>query len=401
VSLSALSPFPPPEFRRRLDGLRAGLSKSGLDVALIMDPANLVYFTGLGLHGQLLVPQDRDPVYLVQINQRRASAESSIADVRPSLGLRTVKETLAELGMAGAALGLELDVLPFQQAAKLKETLQTHRVVNISPLIWDLRLTKSAAELAVMAQAARISAANFARFRDLAKPGITEAALFAAMQQNEMELGADRGARTRSWNSHLPHGIVLSGPATTSISGYWMTMTGHGQSAAEPYGTAHRRLEQGDLVILDRVVSYQGYVIDEARTFVLGEANARQQGYWAALETVLNAAIAAVRPGHPVSEVYSEALRAAQETGIAGEFMTRAEYDFAYVGHGVGLEMDEAPLVGPRAETLMLPGMTLALEPKVIIPGWGGLTMEETVVVTLEGREVLTHSLRHPLSIPV
>lgn len=393
--------FSSDEFKHRLNSLRTGLTEAGLDAALITDPANLVYFTGLGLHGQLLVPVDRDPVYLVQVNAGRAAAECWIADVRPSLGLRTVRESLAALGLAGAALGLELERLPFQLAEKTKATLMPGRVTNISPLIWDLRTVKSAAELALMAEAARISAANFALFRKLAKPGITEAALYTAVEQNELELGADRGVRNRSWNALLPYGIVVSGPNTHAISGYWMTMTGNGQSSAQPYGTSRRRLERGDLVVLDRVVSYQGYITDEARTIVLGEADARQAGFWAALETVLEAAIAAVRPGHPVAEVYQEALRAAKATGIDGVFMTRAEYDFEYVGHGVGLEMDEGPLVGPRSDTLMVPGMTLALEPKVIVPGWGGLTLEETVAVTAEGRQVLTHSVRHPLSVPV
>ncbi|MHB9145960.1 MAG: M24 family metallopeptidase [Symbiobacteriia bacterium] len=399
--MSSVLPFPREEFDRRLGNLRAGLEQAGLDAALLLDPADLVYFTGLGLHGQLLVPRERDPIYLVQINWARAKAESWVADVRPSLGLKTVRETLSELGLAGAALGVELDVLPAAQTDRLKETLKPGRVGNISSLIWGLRSVKSAAELAVMEQAGRISAANFARFRELTRPGVTEVELFAAMQQNEMELGADQGAHIRAWNSLLPYGVVLSGPNTAMISGYWMTMTGPGPSAAQPYGTGRRRLEPHDLVILDRVVSYQGYVVDEARTFVLGEPDARQQEYRTALETVLDAAISAVRPGAPVLAVYKEALRAATEAGIADVFMTRAEYDFEYVGHGVGLEMDEGPLVTPRAEMTMVPGMTLALEPKVIVPGWGGLTMEETVAVTPAGHRVLTCSARQPFAIPV
>jgi len=131
----------------------------------------------------------------------------------------------------------------------------------------------------------------------------------------------------------------------------------------------------------------------------LGPATAWQRDCWLALRRILAAAIAAVGPGVRASAVYQAALEAARLEGVEDVFMTRALGGLDYVGHGVGLEIDELPLIGPRSDEALQAGTVLALEPKIIVPGWGGMTLEETVVVTEAGREVITRSSVEPLEV--
>ena len=392
-------PFPETEFRSRRQALASLMGGAGIDVGIVLAPADLIYFTGYDLASQLVVGAGGDSVHLVQINLERVRSGSPVGEVRRSLGVRSVLETVDEMSPPGGSVGLPLDVLPQRQFAAMAERLAGRRLQDLSPLVLRLRRRKSPAELEVLRQAASISAAAFARAREIIRPGLAEFELQLQMEAVEHELGADGAMRSRGWRGFLPWGIVCSGPGTAEVSGHWLTQTGFGPSAARPYSAGRRRLQSGDPVVIDRGLVLHGYHCDEARTMVVGEANDRQLEYWAALGRILAAAIAAVRPGATAAAAYQAAANAAAAEGLLDFFMTRATGGLEYLGHGVGLEIDEPPLVGPRSNEVLEPGMVLALEPKIIVPGWGGMTLEETVAVTEAGHEVITRSSINPLEV--
>ena len=161
-----------------------------------------------------------------------------------------------------------------------------------------------------------------------------------------------------------------------------------------PYGPSLRKVRAGDLVCIDHGTMYRGYHSDEGRTFVVGKARDKQKRLFDIVRRAQDAAIAQVRPGVPAAEVYRAAWRVARDAGYEEYFMAYGQYGVEYLGHGLGLEIDEPPLVGPKTTTLLEEGMTLALEPKLIIPGWGGVDLEDTLVVTGDGCEVLTQGKR-------
>lgn len=392
-------PFPASEYQARIDRLRAGAVRDTADAAVILHPRDLIYFTGIETAAQLVVPAVGTPTHLVQLNLGRVRAEGPVGDVRPSSGLRTLRDVLRALLPSGGRVGVTLDVLPHHYAQRLAAMADGFELVDISDTVMGLRAVKSAAEVDVIRAAAGISRRSFELARAVARPGVAEFELQLEMQRLERGSGADEWMTHRGWNTHLGWGILCSGPRTAEVSGHWMTETGTGPSAAQPYGAGRRRFREGDLVLIDRGVVLHGYHCDEARTLVVGEPDERQARYWQALQSVLSEAVAAIRPGQPVSGVYDAAARAAADVGVGDFFMTRASHDFAYVGHGVGLEIDEPPLVAPRSRMPLRAGMVLALEPKVIVPGWGGLTLEDMVVVTEEGAQRLTSSPVAPLGV--
>jgi Xaa-Pro dipeptidase len=257
--------------------------------------------------------------------------------------------------------------------------------------VLEQRMVKSPEEIQWLREAARISGRLFEELRTLLRPDVSEIELYGHLALRQRLLGADGLSSKHGFNDRtLEHGWLVSGPNTSQVSGYWLTMTGLGPSPARPYGPTQRRIRAGDLVCYDVGTSVNGYHSDHARTFVVGRASDEQRRVWDALRAVQETAIAAAVPGRTAAEVYDAAARAATRHGIAEHFMTRAVLDFPYVGHGVGVEIDEPPLLSPRTSTVLRPGMVLAVEPKVIVPAWGGLTIEDTVLVTDGAPEVLT-----------
>lgn len=386
------TPFDDKEYRRRWHLVQDTLRRDDIAAAVFQQSRNVLYFGGIAVHGQVVIPAEGEPTFLVQIDAERA-ADVSALRVLPSRGIRALAATLHDCGAARRRIGIEKDALPVALAERLAAALPEATFVDVNAAAYRCRMRKSPAEVAVLRKAADISSALFDALGELARPGVTEIELHGALTTRARMLGSDGLMAKRGWNDRtVEHGWLASGPNTAQISGYWLTMSGCGPSPARPYGPSSRALECGDLLVYDIAVNHDGYHTDQARTYVVGRADDRQRRYAAAVVEMQRAAIAATRPGAPVRAPYDAALAVARAEGVDEYFMTHASHDFPYVGHGVGLEADEPPLLSPRSDDVCEEGMTVAIEPKIIVPGWGGLTLEDTVVVTSAGTDTLTYA---------
>ena len=357
---------------------------------MLAQSRNVYYFGGIAAQGHVVVPAEGEPEFLVQIDPERAESVSALR-VRVSRGLSTLVTALTALGAGSSTIGVEKDSLPVSALEKLQARLPQAEWADIGADVLEQRMVKSEEEVGWLRHAGRISGAIFAELVDILRPGVSEVDLYGHLALRQRQLGADGLSAKHGFNDRtIEHAWLVSGPNTSRVSGYWLTMTGLGSSPARPYGPTRRSIQEGDLVCYDVGTAVNGYHSDHARTFVVGTASPRQHRLWEALLAVQGSAIAAAVPGNTAADVYAAAALAAADHGITEHFMTRATLDFPYVGHGVGVEIDEPPLLSPRDVTVLQPGMVLAIEPKVIIPGWGGLTVEDTVLVTAGAPEVLT-----------
>ena len=379
------------ETARRRAAFQARLRAQGLDGALVQQSRNICYLTGMNCHAHVIVPAEGDPTFLVHLDFERAAEVSGIADARQGRGFASAVEALHEHGLAEGRLGLELASVPYRLVARLQAKLPGVSIDDVGDALLAVRMVKSPYELDRLREAARRSDALFGFLRETAAPGQHEHELYARLVGEARRLGCDGPMAKRGWNDRFSeHGWLVSGPQTARVSGYWLSMTGAGPSLARPYGPSDRVLEAGDLLVYDVGATADGYHSDQARTFVLGEPSVRQRELHETLAGMKQAAIDAVRPGVPAGAPYEAARAMAAEAGLEDVFMTRAIHSFPYIGHGVGLEIDEPPLLSPKDDTVLTEGMVIAIEPKLMIPGWGGLTNEDTVRVTATGSEVLT-----------
>ena len=382
------------EYEQRINRLRTYMEQKKIAAVALFHPPDIFYFSGVGFCSIMLIPFQEEPVLLVQINESRAQKESWLDDVRFSKGISTFVETVTEFGLQKATLGLELDVLPVNVFQRLQDALPLAGLVDFSPEILAVRMVKSPAEIEIIRQVARISEQGFLRGAEVLREGITELEVSEEIRRVEHSYGTEGSMVLRAWNQVLDFGMVSSGPNTYEISGYWLIAIGSGLGLARPYGPSRRRIQKGEFVCVNKGINYDGYHVDEARTFLIGKPTLEQQRCYDAVRKIQENALTAVKPGIPVKKVYAVAKRTAEEEGYGKYFMTRAVYDVEYLGHGVGLEIDEPPLVGPRTNLLMQEGMVFAFEPKIIIPGWGGVDIEDTLTVAAGGAEVLSRTDR-------
>lgn len=384
-------PHQPNESEIRLERFRRLMERQGVEIVVLVHPADIFYFAGIALFSTLIVPLEKEPILLVQLNHARGMQESWVKDVRPSFGISTVAQTLKELSPANVRVGTELDVMPVNNYRRFSQALPNIEFVDISPALLQVRMIKSPSEINLMKNIARVSALGFQQCQKVLRPGITEWELAKVIKDVEHYYHAERPLNLRAWDQVFEFGMIAAGDNSCEVSGYWLTATGRGVSKARPYGPSSRPMQEGELVIINKGVNIQGYHVDQARTFAVSEPTIEQQDQYEALKTIMEAAFKQVRPGAAAADIYTAARDKAADLGYEEYFMTRALYDFEYIGHGVGIEMDEPPLIGPRSKVILEPGMVLALEPKLIIPGRGGLDLEDTLVVTESGAEWITY----------
>jgi len=379
------------EFNQRIGKLQKSLQEQNLDGALFFQSEDIFYFTGTGVNSVLVVPSNQEPILLVRINVEKGRMDSLISDVRPSNGLTTLVDVVNQvLGEKKLALGISFDVINLSFYHQLQRQFSNAVFCDIQPIVWCLRLIKSDWEIAQIKAAAEISYKGIEGAIGILKEGISEIKFQKSIEQIKVFYGDEGNMIQRGSNNRLPFGVVAFGKNTSIISGNWMTMTSMGRSPSRPYGAGNDQLEKGDLVVIDHGTVYQGYHSDEARTFIYGKADKRHKYLHSVVNELLEMAISEIRPGVSISEVYLQVEKLADRYGIKDQFMGLEQYGFRYIGHGIGLEIDEPPLVSAFNKKVLEPGMVLAIEPKLIFKNEFGITQEDTIVVTESGCEVIT-----------
>lgn len=326
--------------------------------------ADLGDWQGMG-HGFLVLPAVGDPTLVVD---GRAYREDLVAveDVRLDTNLpRTVAGVIREKGLAGGTIGLVGDdILPLSMYRSLAERLPDVRWVPAGDIVENLRMIKSAAEQQLLSRAANVAVDGLRAALDTVGFGVREADVNAAGTAAAMRAGADFVRYLR----------VHSGP--------WSAWGSRWPQASD------REMVKGDLVTLDIIGAVQGYGFDVLRTTTVGfdtlpEQRAMCEAVLHALAVVLERA----RPGVIVGKMVQAGLRVMEVAGY-GRSMSR------FMGHGIGLETVEAPLLVPDSDVELRPGMVLCIEPGIFIRGWAGCSIEEEVIITEGEPQIITHLSR-------
>jgi len=370
------------------------MAAAGVDVALIQFFTDVFYFAGSNQLSNLIVPLTGDPVLFVQVGADVARSESWIDDIRVLEGMQDIAAYLSEQGLRAAAIGITEDTISGILYRKYRENFPEARWINITPAILDIRSVKSAAEVMAIQQSAEVSCAGHRHVREVLAAGMTELDLSAQVEYAIRRRGHTGCSILRRNGYTLPAGpIAVSGPNLGVVSGAGaITMTGPGLTPALPMGASRRILAEGDLTVIDLSTNTNGYHSDEARMYVVGAPDDRQKRAYDILRAAYEAALAVIRPGAVGREVYGAARAVVEKAGYMDYFAGFSRYpQYNYLGHGVGLEAIEPPLINGRDETVLKPNMVIAIEPKLIAPHWGG-SLEDTILVTETGCRVLTHS---------
>lgn len=345
----------------RLDTLRGRMAEKGIPALVVNFPPNRQYLSGFtGTAGTVLVLPDAALLLVDGRYTLQARAQAPHLEVREyPLGegvWPSVQRLLQEAGMA--ALGFESAAVTVAQHQKMAETLAPIRLLPTEGLVEEGRLVKSEAEIAALARACQVTDQAFAEVLPLVKPGVREADLALELEFRMRRLGA-------------------SGPAFSFI-------VASGERSALPHGVASATaLAAGDLVIFDIGAVVDGYHSDMTRTVGLGPLPEEARQMYALVRQAQEAGLSAVRPGATGKEVDEVARSVIREAGKGDLFVHGT-------GHGVGLEIHEAPRLSVLGDIVLRPGMVVTVEPGIYVPGLGGVRIEDTVVVTAGAPRILT-----------
>ncbi len=379
---------PKTELYQRIGLLKKHLKKEKIDAALILQRLDLFYFSGTIQQANLYIPVDGEPILMVNKNTERAKAESYLETIVHLESPKHIPEIIKAKGYSmPGRLGLELDVLPTNMFLTYQKLFKGTEIKDISMSIRLQRAVKSSYELDIMRRAAELSDQVAEWVPNILREGITELELAGLIEAEARRLGHQGVVRMRLWGGEMFYGHLMSGP-TGAVPSYLSSPTGGvGASPAIAQGPSYKTIQRHEPVMVDYIFAYNGYLSDHTRIFSLGSLPEQLLEAHAAMLEVQQMIKKVAQPGVASGEIYDQALAKTRELGYEDHFMGAGSERVRFVGHGIGLEVDEFPFLAAGQKLELQAGMTIALEPKLIFPGKGVVGIENTHVVTKDGLE--------------
>ncbi|MFO7837995.1 MAG: Xaa-Pro peptidase family protein [Desulfosalsimonadaceae bacterium] len=379
---------PPGELCARREKLQQYMQDQDIDGALILQNADLFYFSGTIQQGQLYIPAEGEPVLMIRKDFERAKSESSLPQVISFRSPRQLPEILKKQGISlPAKLGMELDVLPAGQYLAFTEILEKTRIVDISRTIRLVRAVKSSYEISLIREAVRFSDHLAGFVPEVLREGMTEVELAGRIEAEARRCGHQGLVRMRLFGGELFYGHVMAGWTAAEPSYLASPTGGAGVSPAMAQGASLRPISRHEPVLLDLVFVLGGYISDHTRIFSIGDLPDDLAAAHNVMLEVQDMVKQAARPGVQAGDLYEMALAKAEDQGLGEYFMGAGDQRIRFVGHGVGLELDEFPFLARGQKLALEAGMVIALEPKAIFPGRGVVGIENTHVVRENGLE--------------
>jgi Xaa-Pro aminopeptidase len=323
-------------------------------------------------------------------NFPRARTESALECLVPLKSPRDIPSILKEHGYSPPRrVGLELDVLPANLYLGYREILNVE-CSDVSPAIRQVRAIKSAYELALMRRGARFGVQVLRALPSMIEEGMSEIELAGKVEGFARSLGHQGLIKYRMWNNDMFYGHLMAGKSA-AVPSYLASPTGGpGLSPAFPQGPGRHRIRRGEPILYDYAFVGDGYIVDQTRIFAIGSLPRELERAHAAMIEIQDAVARAAKPGVTGGEPYRLALDMAQERGYADHFQGTGPDRVTFVGHGVGIEIDEYPILGKGQAMPLEAGMVIAIEPKATFEGLGTVGIENTFLITKNGGQRLT-----------
>lgn len=295
----------------------------------------------------------------------------------------------------GEKIGAELDMLPVLQQRAISDALNNRELVDISPDILDQRMIKERSEIDKIRKAcAVVHMGHLALMRGM-RMGMSELEVAALVEDAHRRAGHEGMSFQRLVDFVVARGALTSGPNLRNTSGAVFTISGVGLSPAIPSGASRRVLEHGDLLMIDIPTCVEGYHADQSRTYAIGQYPDRSIELAHRLRDVADHLIHNLVPGITAGDAFSIAQDRASELGLEDSFLNFASQPKAhFVGHGVGLEINEPPILARNRSTPLAAGMVVAVEMHVMESDGLTVKLEDTVHIGSNGAEILTLSPR-------
>lgn len=377
-----LNLLPQAEIECRVAKIKAEMSVAGIEALLIADNANKYYLTGRVFAGQIYIPLHGAPIYFIR---RPVGLEGDGV-----VYLRKPEEMVQSIVQPHpVSLGLEFDSQSFSSVNRLAAIFPEAELKNGSALLRRVRAVKTPAEIEMLRRSGIRHTAVYARIPSLFRAGMTDIELQVEIERLSRLEGCLGQFRISGDSMELYMGNLLVGANADSPSPYDFAMGGAGLDPSLPVGANGTIIRPGSAVMVDMNGNYDGYMTDMTRVFSLGQLpDLAHKAHRCSIE-IHRALCRMMRPGIEAKALWLRAEEIVEQAGLKPYYMGHRQ-QAGFIGHGLGIEINELPVIAPRSRDILEAGNVIALEPKFVIPMVGAVGIENTYIVGNDGIECLT-----------
>lgn len=373
------------DLRIKWTRIQQAMQQINADGCLLTVDVNLYYTTGRLFNGYFYLPAEGDPWFFVK--RPNGLKGERIAYIRKP---EQMPELFATNGLKmPEKLLLEADELTYNDYIRIQSVFQPKETANATALMRKLRQIKTPYEIEQFRISARQHAKTYAEIPTCYQPGMTDVQFQAEIERCMRRNGSLGMFRAFGANMDIFMGSVLAGDNAEAPSPFDFALGGNGLDSSCPLGADGTLLKEGTAIMVDMAGNYTAYMTDMTRVFSIGKlTDLAYRAHQTALN-IQNEIENIARPGISCAELYNLALQITEKEGL-GRYFMGTKQQAKFVGHGIGIQINELPVLTPRSKELLEPNMVFALEPKYVIPGVGAVGIENSFLVTDNGLEKIT-----------
>lgn len=386
---SIINYTPGNELYGRIEKFQKRLQEDDIAGALIVQNADLFYFSGTCQDAHLFVPAQGEPLLMVKKSYDRALKESALNNITSVHNMEDIRLGINGMLKEKRRIGLEMDVLPAALFFRYKDLLAPVEAVDVSGAIREIRMIKTPYEIERLRESACLSTDMFREVPNILKVGMTEVGLASRIEYFLREKGHQGALRVRAFNQEAFMGHLASGWSSAYPSFFNGPTGGTGLNPSFPQSAGFKKIGRNEPVLVDYATVVNGYMVDHTRIFCIGTISDKLvKAHNTSLE-IKRRIFRETRPGTQGADLFNMAFEIAESSGFSAQFMGYGA-GVNFIGHGTGLELDELPVIAKKYNIMMRRGMVFALEPKFVFPGEGAVGIEDTFVLNEDGLEQLT-----------
>lgn len=386
MNIPLLQPDMRSELSLRVGKVRQAMADAGIPAILVASNSNLFYLSGTVFRGYVYLTADSDPLFFLVPPSETSGVQEALSIHKPEL----IPGLLLERRLAlPEILGLEFNDMLYSEVERLKAAFPGARFVNASPALVQARMVKTGYEIECMRADGLHHVAVYSRIDKCYRVGMTDLEFQIEIERILRLEGCLGFLRVAGSRMEINMGSVISGDNADVPAPYDFSMGGGGADPSLPVGASGRIIHPGDAVMVDMNGGFNGYQTDMTRTWFLGHISDLARKAHDCSILILRTLEKMALPGVIAGDLYRKAVEIVRKQGLEDYFMGHRS-QAKFIGHGVGIQLNEQPVVMKRSKTPLADNMTIALEPKFVVPGTGALGVENTYRVTPEGLENLT-----------
>lgn len=390
--INQLQLLPDAELHRRVGRLQRLMAGAGLDAVLVGSNANIYYLTGRVFCGYVFVPVEGNVVYGVR--------RPTVLRGEHVEGIRKIEDMPALTGFRSGVLGLEMSRASYSNVIRIENAFGKGVTYgDASAVLSEARAVKTEFELEKIRVSGVKQTRLYERIPRLYEQGMRDIDLQIEIERMARREGCLGQFRINGDDMELFMGNILVGDNADSPSPYDFAMGGAGLDPSMPVGADGSLIRQGESIMVDVNGNFTGYMTDMTRCFTLrGQLPQRALDAHCLSIDICDRFAETGRPGVEARSLYEMARKMAEDAGFENEFMGHRQHA-GFVGHGLGIEINELPVIAPRSKSILEDGNVIALEPKFVIPGVGAVGIENTYIVKHDGpMECVTNAPREIIS---